>query len=246
MHIDPPASAKAALVFGGSRGIGAAIARRLAREGHAVALTYVSRPDRAADVVAAIEAEGGRALAIEADSADAGAIAAAVEHAVAAFGPLHVAVVNAGVHDGSPLAGFRLDVLDRMLAVNVRGVFLAIQASAARMVDGGRLVTIGSNTAVRAGIVGSSVYAMTKSAVATLVRELALDLAPRRITINNVQPGPIETDITAELVDWAIQRSPSGRIGQPGEVAALVAYLAGEEAGYMTGASLTLDGGWAI
>ncbi|NYF19409.1 3-oxoacyl-[acyl-carrier protein] reductase [Xanthomonas sp. JAI131] len=239
-------SSTTALVFGGSRGIGAAIALRLGREGHAVALTYVSQPDKAAEVVAAIQAEGGQALAIQADSADAAAIAAAVAQAVARFGPLQVAVVNAGIYDGSPLAEFRTDVLDRMLAVNVRGVFLAVQAATAAMRDGGRLITIGSNTAVRSGSVGSSVYAMTKSAVATLVRELALDLAPRRITINNIQPGPIATDITAGLLDQLVQRNPLGRVGQPGEVAGLAAWLAGSEAGYMTGASLTIDGGWAI
>lgn len=246
MHTESSHPSKAALVFGGSRGIGAAIARRLAREGHAVALTYVSRPDKAADVVSAIHADGGRALALQADSADAGAIAAAVERAVDAFGPLHVAVVNAGLYRGAPLDRFALDTFDQMLTVNVRGVFLSIQATAARMHDGGRIVTIGSNTAVRGGIVGSSVYAMTKSAVATLVRELALDLAPRRIAINNVQPGPIETDITADLLDALAERSPMKRVGRPEEVAALVAYLAGGEAGYMTGSSLTLDGGWVI
>jgi len=235
-----------ALVFGGSRGIGAAIARRLAREGHPVALTYVSRPDSAEDVVAAIRAEGGAAIALQADSADADAITQAAERAVEHFGPLGVAVVNAGLYRGSPLAEFPLDTLDQMLAVNVRGVFLAIQAAAARMQDGGRIITVGSNTAVRGGIVGSSVYAMTKSAVATLVRELALDLAPRRITINNLQPGPIATDITAGFTDMLVARNPLGRVGQPEEVAALAAYVASDEAGYMTGASLTIDGGWSV
>jgi len=235
-----------AIVFGGSRGIGAAIARRLAREGHAVALTYVSRPDRAAEVVEKIHAEGGQAIAVAADSADPGAISAAVAQAVEHFGPLQVAVVNAGLYRGSPLPDFPLDVLDQMLAVNVRGVFLAIQAAAARMADGGRIVTIGSNTAVRGGVVGSSVYAMTKAAVATLVRELALDLAPRRITINNIQPGPIATDITDGMLDALASRNPLGRVGQPEEVAALVAHVAGPEAGYMTGASLTIDGGWVV
>lgn len=237
---------KTALVFGGSRGIGAAIARRLAREGHAVALTYVSRPDKAAEVVEAIEAEGGTALAIQADSADAQAIETAVERAVQRFGALNVAVINAGVYRGSPLEQLPLEMLDQMLAVNVRGVFLAIQSSVKRMRDDGRVITIGSNTATRSGTVGGSVYAMTKSAVATLARELALDLAPRRITVNNVQPGPIETDITADFLDYARQRSPLQRVGQPEEVAALVAYLASGESSYMTGASLTLDGGWAI
>jgi len=246
MQTDTQSLHNAALVFGGSRGIGAAVAQRLAREGHAVALTYVSRPDKAEEVVAAIEAEGGQAIAIQADSADAAAIARAVQTAVEHFGPLQVAVVNAGLYRGAPLAEFPLDMLDQMLAVNVRGVFLAIQAAAARLRDGGRIITIGSNTAVRGGVVGSSVYAMTKSAVATLVRELALDLAPRRITVNNVQPGPIETDITADVLDMLVQRNPLGRVGQPQEVAGLVAYLAGPEASYMTGASLTLDGGWVI
>jgi 3-oxoacyl-[acyl-carrier protein] reductase len=246
MQTDPQHIPGAALVFGGSRGIGASIAQRLAREGSPVALTYVSRPDSAEKVVAAIQAEGGRALAIQADSADAKAIAAAVQKAVARFGPLRVAVVNAGVYRGSPLEQFRVETLDEMLAVNVRGVFLAIQAAAAEMLEGGRIITIGSNTAARSGVVGSSVYAMTKAAVATLVRELALDLAPRRITINNIQPGPIETDITADMLDALIQRSPLARVGQPQEVAALASYLASDEAAYMTGTSITLDGGWVI
>ncbi|HEY0332109.1 MAG TPA: SDR family oxidoreductase [Stenotrophomonas sp.] len=235
-----------ALVFGGSRGIGAAITQRLANAGHPTAITYVSRPDKANALLANLHAQGRQALAIQADSADANAIATAVKQATAAFGPLHIAVVNAGLYSGAPLADFPLPTLDQMLAVNVRGVFLAIQAAAAHMQDGGRIVTIGSNTAVRSGTVGSSVYAMTKAAVATLVRELSLDLAPRRITINNIQPGPIETDITTDFLDAAIARSPSKRVGQPEEVAALVAYLTGDEAGYMTGASLTIDGGWVV
>ncbi len=237
---------KAALVFGGSRGIGAAIARRLAREGYAVALTYASRSDKASEVVAAIQADGGQAIALQADSADAQAITAAVAAASDRLGPPHVAVVNAGIYSGSPLDQFPVDMLDQLLAVNVRGVFLSIQAAAAKMADGGRIITIGSNTAVRGGVVGSSVYAASKAAVATLVRELALDLAPRRITINNIQPGPIETDITADLLDYLSQRNPLQRVGRPEEVAGLAAYLASEEAGYMTGASLTLDGGFSI
>jgi 3-oxoacyl-[acyl-carrier protein] reductase len=239
-------SPQAALVFGGSRGIGAAIARRLAQEGYAVALTYASRADKADEVVAAIRSAGGQAIALQADAADHNAIIAAVADATARLGPLQVAVVNAGIYQGSPLDQFPLAMLDQMLAVNVRGVFLAIQAAAAKMADGGRIITIGSNTAQRSGSVGSSVYAMTKSAVATLVRELALDLAPRRITINNIQPGPIETDITASFLEPLIQRSPLQRVGRPEEVASLAAYLVSADAGYMTGASLTMDGGYAI
>lgn len=246
MSQDLSTSNRTALVFGGSRGIGAAIARRLAREGHAVALTYASRADKAAEVVADIRAAGGQAIAIQADSADPHAVTAAVADATARLGPLQVAVINAGIYRGSPLDQFPLEMLDQMLAINIRGVFLAIQAAAAQMVDGGRVITIGSNTAVRGGVVGSSVYAMSKAAVATLVRELALDLAPRRITINNIQPGPIDTDITTGIVDMLADRNPLKRIGHPDEVAALAAYLAGDEAGYMTGASLTLDGGFSI
>ena len=239
-------SPKAALVFGGSRGIGAAIARRLAREGYAVALTYASRADKAAEVVAAIQADGGQAIALQADAADQHAITASVADATARLGTLHVAVVNAGIYQGAPFDRFPVDTLDQMLAINVRGVFLAIQAAAAKMVDGGRIVTIGSNTAQRSGALGGSVYSMTKAAVATLVRELALDLAPRRITINNIQPGPIETDITAAFLDHLIQRNPLKRVGRPEEVASLAAYLVSADASYMTGASLTMDGGYSI
>lgn len=236
----------AALVFGGSRGIGAAIAARLAQEGHAVALTYANRADSANEVVAAIEAAGGRALAIEADSADPDAIARAVQTAVQRFGVLRVAVVNAGIYRANLLGAVPLDELDQMLAVNVRVVFLAVQASAAHMRDGGRIITIGSNTAIRTGTPGSSVYAMTKAAVATLVSGAALDLAPRGITVNNIQPGPIQTDLTSAWTEQLIPRIPLGRMGQSREIAGLAAFLAGADAGYITGASLTADGGFVL
>jgi 3-oxoacyl-[acyl-carrier protein] reductase len=141
---------------------------------------------------------------------------------------------------------FTLEDLDLMLDVNVRGVFLAIQASVARMHDGGRVVTIGSNTAVRTGSQGGSAYAMTKAAVATMVKGIALDLAPRQITVNNVQPGPTETDMTAAMVARLREVIPVGRMGRPDEIAALVSYLAGPESGYMTAASLTIDGGHVL
>ncbi|WP_431312756.1 SDR family oxidoreductase [Roseateles agri] len=235
-----------AMVFGGSRGIGAAIARRLAREGYDVALTYVSRPDDAAAVAADIEALGRRALAIRADSADAAALQQAVEQATERFGPLDLAVVNAGVLALGTLAELRLEDLDRMLAVNVRGVFVAIQASAARMKDGGRIITIGSNTAVRTGTPIGAAYAMTKAAVAALVKGVALDLAPRRITVNNVQPGPTETDMTADHHALILPMVPLRRLAEPDEVAGMVAYLASAEAGFVTGASLTIDGGFVL
>lgn len=239
-------SARVAIVFGGSRGIGAAIASRLARDGFDVALTYVSRPDRASDLVSAIEGIGRRAIAIRADSADPAAIRNAIAETVERLGTLDVAVVNAGVLRLALVEAFTLDDLDLMLDVNVRGVFLAIQASVARMRDGGRVVTIGSNAAVRTGARGSSVYAMTKAAVATMVKGIALDLAPRQITVNNVQLGPTETDMTAAMAARLREVIPVGRMGQPDEIAALVSYLAGPEAGYMTGASLTIDGGYVL
>ncbi|ACB96460.1 SDR family oxidoreductase [Beijerinckia indica] len=237
---------KTALVFGGSRGIGAGAALRLAEDGFAVALTYVSRPDSAAEVVAQIEAKGGAALAIEADSADAQAISSAVAKAVEAFGTIDVVVVNAGIMRVGTIDVFRIEDLDQMLAVNIRGVFLAIQAAVSHMREGGRIITIGSNTAVRSSHPGTTVYAMTKAAVATMVKGIAIDLAPRRITVNNIQPGPTETDLTAAMIGRLAEAAPLKRVGQPSEIAALVSYLAGDEAGYMTGSSLTIDGGFAL
>ena len=218
------------MVFGGSRGIGAAIANRLAGDGFDLALTYVSQPDRAAEVVQAINGLGRSAIAIQADSADADAITASVAHAVDRLGMLDVVVVNAGVLRRATIEAFTLEDLDLMLDVNVRGVFLAIQAS----------------TAIRTGSQGSSVYAMTKAAVATMVKGVALDLAPRRITVNNIQPGPIETDLTAAMVPRLRDLIPLGRVGKAEEVASLVSYLISPAAGYMTGASLTIDGGYVL
>lgn len=234
-----------AIVFGGSRGIGAAIATRLAHDGYDVALTYVSRPKAAAGVVTEIEALGRQALAIRADSSDPVAIRDAVSQAIGRFGLLDAAVVNAGILRLALLADVTPEDLNEMLAVNVRGVFLAIQAAAASMRDGGRIVTIGSNTAVRAGK-GSSVYAMTKAAVASMVQGIALDLAPRGITVNNVQPGPIETDMTASMIAKLEGIVPIGRVGQVREVAGLVSFLVGRDGGYATGASLTMDGGFVL
>jgi 3-oxoacyl-[acyl-carrier protein] reductase len=237
---------KNAIVFGGSRGIGAAIARRLARDGANLAITYVSAPEKAAEVVAYAEGQGRQALAIQADSADAQAIRAAVEQAVQKYGSLEIAVINAGIFRLADIAEVTLEDLDQMLDVNVRGVFLAVQAAAAHLKQGGRIVTLGSNVAVRTSHPGASVYAMTKGAVATMVKGIAVDLAPRGITINNVQPGPILTDMTSGMVDVIAPMLPVGRIGQPEEIASLVAYLTGSESAYMTGSSLTMDGGMAL
>jgi 3-oxoacyl-[acyl-carrier protein] reductase len=237
---------KVALVFGGSRGIGAAVVRRLARDGFAVGLTYVSRLDKAREVVNAVEAEGGQALAVRADSADPTAIQAAVEAVAAQFGRLDVVVINAGVLRLGTIDVFTLEDLDQILDVNIRGVYLAIQAAVARMGENGRVITIGSNSAVRPLSPIGSVYAMSKAAVATLVKGLALDLAPRGIRVNNIQPGPIETDMTARHIEQIKDSIPLKRVGQSEEVAALASYLAGDQSIYMTGASLTLDGGMSL
>ncbi|SHG61452.1 3-oxoacyl-[acyl-carrier protein] reductase [Kaistia soli DSM 19436] len=233
-----------ALVFGGSRGMGAAIVRRLVADGRPVAFTYVSSPDKAAALTEEIKGEGGAVLAIHADSADPEAIRLAIEAAVERFGNLGVLVVSAGLLMGGTIDRFPVGDFDRMVAVNIRGVFAAIHYAAPHLLDGGRIVTIGSNTADKIGSAGSSVYAMTKAAVAQLVRGAALDFAPRHITVNNIQPGPIETDMTASLMDYIVPKLPLGRIGKADEVADLAAWLAGPGAGYMTGASLTIDGGW--
>lgn len=236
-----------AIIFGGSRGIGAAVAERLATDGLSVALTYQSRADKAADVVAAIRAAGGQAMAIAADSSDPTAIREAVAEVVRHFHrPLSVAVVNAGVLRRAEIDTFSVDDLDLVLDVNVRGTFLAIKAAVAHMRDGGRVVTIGSNAAIRPFSRGSSVYAMTKAAVASMVMGVALDLAPRRITVNNIQPGPIETDMTAGMEEALRAAIPLQRMGRPEDVAGLVSYVVSEQAGYMTGASLTIDGGFSL
>jgi 3-oxoacyl-[acyl-carrier protein] reductase len=237
---------KVALIFGGSRGIGAAIASRFAHDGYAVAFTYVARADKASALAASITAGGGDALAIQADSADAGAIRAAVAAAVARYGALDAVVVNAGLYRHNVVDAVPLAELDLLLDVNVRGVYLAIQAAVPHLKRGGRVITIGSNTAIRTGSAGASVYQMTKGAVAAMVKGLALDLAARGITVNNVQPGPTRTDINAGRVDMIAGMTALKRIGEPDEIAGLVAYIARDEAGYMTGASITIDGGFVL
>jgi 3-oxoacyl-[acyl-carrier protein] reductase len=185
-------------------------------------------------------------LAILADSADPEAIRAVVAATVERFGRLDIVVVNAGIFRRGSVEDFPLEDLDLILNVNIRGVFLAIQATAPHLGQGGRIVTIGSNTAVRTSFPGSSVYSMTKAAVAVMVKGIAIDLAPRGITVNNIQPGPTETDMTSAVVEMLKPMIPVGRVGQPREIAGLAAWLASEEAGYMTGASLTIDGGMSL
>lgn len=237
---------KVALVLGGSRGIGAAIVERLAADGAQVAFTYASSPDNAETLRAAIGAKGGQAVAIKADSADAAQIEAAVDQTLARFGRLDILVVNAGILQRGKIDEVRLEDFDRMVAINIRGVFAALHHAAPHIADGGRIVTIGSNVAVRIGFAGSSTYAMTKAAVAALVKGAAIDLAPRGITVNNIQPGPTLTDMTGDYVEMVTPLIPLARMGETREIAGLVAYLAREEAGFVTGASLTIDGGLSL
>ncbi|MFO1498335.1 MAG: 3-oxoacyl-ACP reductase family protein [Verrucomicrobiota bacterium] len=239
---------KVAFITGGSRGIGAAIAKRLAADGAAVALTYTSAPDKANEVVRSIEAAGGRGLAIRADSADATAVKAAVAETLRKLGRLDILVNNAGLAKLGPLDQFSLDDFDRIVAVNIRGAFVAAQEAARYMTEGGRIITIGSVNADRVPFAGASVYAMTKAAVAGLTRGLARDLGPRGITVNNVQPGPVDTDMnpaTGPFAESLKTLMALPRYGSGDEIAAMVAYLASPEAGFVTGASLTIDGGFA-
>ena len=239
---------KVALVIGGSRGIGAAIVERLAAEGAAVAFTYVSSAQKAEALAASLRARDSKVLAIQADSADEQALRAAVDTTVKTYGRLDILVNNAGVLAIGPLEDFSMADFDRTLAVNVRSVFVAIQEAARHMGEGGRIITIGSTNAERMPFAGGGVYAMSKAAIVGLTRGLARDLGPCGITINNVQPGPVDTDMNPESGEFAttlkgLMALP--RYGRPEEIASFVAYLAGPEAGYITGASLTIDGGFA-
>ena len=235
-----------AIVTGGSRGIGAAIVRRLAAEGASVAFTCAASPDAAAALVADIEASGGRAMALRADSADVGALQAAIRDGVAWLDGLDILVNNAGILLHGGVDAYSLDDFERMFAVNVRAVFVGVQAASAHLGDGGRIVTVGSVTADRTGFPGASVYSMTKGAVASLTRGLARDLGPRGITVNTVEPGPTDTDMNAApgLLDRLAPMMALGRVGKDVEIANLVAWLAGPESSYVTGAALTVDGGY--
>jgi 3-oxoacyl-[acyl-carrier protein] reductase len=244
-----PLAGRAALVTGGSRGIGAAIARRLAQDGAAVALTYTSGQAKAAEVVRAIELAGGRAMAIQADSTDPKSIKNAVAGTVNAFARLDVLVNNAGAVVIAPLDQVSLEDFDRLVALNIRGVFVATQEAVRHMGEGGRIINIGSVNADRVPFAGISVYSMTKAAVAGLTRGLARELGGRGITINAIQPGPVETDLNPANGPFAETMKSFmalKRYGKPDEIAGLVAYLAGPEAAFVTGASLTIDGGFAV
>jgi 3-oxoacyl-[acyl-carrier protein] reductase len=242
-----PLAGKVAVVTGGSRGIGAAIVRRLARDGATVVFTYSNAQAQAEALVAEVAAGGGRARAIRADSADERAVRAAIDETADAFGRLDIFVSSAGILELDGIETYPLATFDRMVAVNVRGLFVGAQEAARRISDGGRIIAIGSIVADRAGYPQSSVYSMTKAAVVGLVRGMARDLGPRGITVNNVQPGPTETDMNpgdGKRVEGLTSTMALGRLGRPEEIASLVAYVASPEASFITGASLTVDGGY--
>ena len=239
-------TSKAALVTGGSRGIGAGIAKRLAAEGASVAITYTKGADAADEVVKQIEAAGGRAIAIQADAADAEAVKQAVEKTVATFGRLDVLVNNAGTAIPKPFEEATLEELDRVIGINFRGTMVATQAALRHMQDGGRIIMIGSYVGERMMTPGLVAYAATKGAVKMFTQGLSREVGSRGITVNNIQPGPIDTDLNPAAGDWATPQIASTalkRYGQVAEVAALVAFIAGPEASYITGSNLTIDGG---
>ncbi len=239
-------SNKSALVTGASRGIGAAIAKRLAAEGARVAITYTKGANAAAEVVKAIEDAGGKAIAIQADATDAAAVGAAVERTVAAFGGLDVLVNNAGTAIPKPFEEATLEEMDRVIDLNLRGVFIATQAALKHLGNGGRIINIGSCVGERMGTPGLATYAATKGAVKMFTQGLSREVGPRGITVNNIQPGPIDTDLNPAAGDWAtpqIANTALQRYGHVSDIAAMVAFVAGPDASYITGASLTVDGG---
>jgi 3-oxoacyl-[acyl-carrier protein] reductase len=238
-----------ALVTGGSRGIGAEIVRRLAADGAAVAFTYGTSSVEAEKLVAQVAEAGGTAVAIQADSTDPEQVVRSVDETVAQLGGLDVLVNNAGVAHVDNAESFPLEQFDRLVAVNVRAVFVAIQQALPHLSEGGRIINIGSVNADRVPVAGLSVYAMTKGAVASLTRGLARELGPRGITVNNIQPGPIATDMNpeeGEFADWARPMTSLGRYGQTSDIASAVSYLASPEASYVTGASWNVDGGFTV
>ncbi|PCD02122.1 oxidoreductase [Sphingomonas spermidinifaciens] len=238
---------KKALVTGGSRGIGAAIARRLAAEGATVAITFAGNKAAADATVAAIEAAGGTAFAFQADAADPASQRAGVDQAAAALGAIDILVHNAGVAEFSTVSEDTDETYERQFGVNVKGLHVGTRAALPHLNDGGRIILIGSISGEMA-FPATAVYSATKAAVAALARGWAKDLAPRGILVNTVQPGPIDTDMNpadSEFAGQLLQAIPLGRYGRVEEIAGAVAFLAGPDASYITGTTLNIDGGTA-
>jgi 3-oxoacyl-[acyl-carrier protein] reductase len=237
---------RVALVTGGSRGIGAAIAKRLAADGANVAITYTKGAEAAASVVKEIERNGAKAIAIQADATDAAAVEAAVEKTVATLGQLDVLVNNAGTAIPKKFEETTLEEIDHMFSLNVRGALVATQAALKHMKNGGRIIMIGSCVGERNMTPGLAAYSATKGAIKMFTQGLSREVGDRGITVNNVQPGPIDTDLNPAAGDWAAPQKANtalNRYGTVDEVAALVAFVARPEASYITGANLTVDGG---
>jgi 3-oxoacyl-[acyl-carrier protein] reductase len=237
---------KTALVTGASRGIGAAIAKRLAADGAKVAITYARGADSAASVIKAIESAGGKAIAIQADATDPKAVRAAIDKAVSSLGKLDILVNNAGTAIPKKFEETTLEEIDQVINLNIRGVFLTTQAALKQMNNGGRIISIGSCVGERMMTPGLVPYSATKGAIRMFTQGLSREVGDRGITVNNVQPGPIDTDLNPAAGDWAAPQkavTALNRYGSVEEVAALVAFVASPEASYITGANLTVDGG---
>lgn len=235
-----------ALVTGGSRGIGAAIARRLAADGADVALTYRNGAEAAEAVVADIRAAGRRALAVRADSADAEQVVAAVHRTAAELGGVDILVNNAGIFPAKPFAEFTVTEVDEALHIHARAAFVAAQAALGYMDRGGRIISIGSNLSDRALFEGLTLYNLSKSALNGFTRALARELGPRGITVNLVQPGSTDTDMNPAAGGHAenqLRFSALGSFGEADDVAGVVSFLAGPAGARLTGATLTVDGG---
>jgi NAD(P)-dependent dehydrogenase (short-subunit alcohol dehydrogenase family) len=237
---------KVALVTGGSRGIGAAIARRLAGDGADVAITYSASASRAGEVVREIEATGRKALAIQADNLDAEAVEKAVKIAVEHFGRLDILVNNSGIFHAAPVEQLTYEDFEKTIAINVRAPFIASRVAAGHMGEGGRILSIGSNLAVRVPGQGLSLYSLSKAALIGMTKGLARDLGPKGITVNVVHPGSTNTDMNpanGPHADGQRALMAMPRFSDPEDVASLVAWLAGPEAGSVTGAEFTTDRG---